>query len=49
MARFSPLEWPVIRQLRSSDASGRGESVVSQKTRDTTPRTATADKVVQSV
>ncbi|RCS94422.1 formate dehydrogenase major subunit [Brevibacterium aurantiacum] len=49
MARFSPLEWPVIRQLRSSDASGRGESVVSQKTRETTARTTTADNVVQSV
>jgi formate dehydrogenase major subunit len=49
MARFSFLEWPVLRQFRTSDKTGRGESVTSQKTRDTTPRTATADRVVQSV
>ena len=49
MARFSFLEWPVLRQFRTSDKTGRGESVVSQQTRDTTPRTVTADKVVQSV
>jgi formate dehydrogenase major subunit len=49
MARFSFLEWPVLRQLRTSDRTGRGESVVSQKTRETAPRTTTADKVVQSV
>ncbi|MGO2863510.1 MAG: formate dehydrogenase, partial [Brevibacterium sp.] len=49
MARFSFLEWPVLRQFRTSDTSGRGESVTSQKTRDTTARTSTADKVVQSV
>ncbi|QUL78983.1 dehydrogenase [Brevibacterium sp. SMBL_HHYL_HB1] len=49
MARFSFLEWPVLRQLRTSDSTGRGESVVSQKTRETAPRTTTADKVVQSV
>src|SRR5699024_9092494 len=49
MARFSFLEWPVLRQLRTSDRTGRGESVVSQKTRETAPRTTTADKVGQSV
>lgn len=49
MARFSFLEWPVLRQFRSSDPTGRGESVVSPQTRNTVPRTTTADKVVQSV
>ncbi|MBK7821824.1 MAG: dehydrogenase [Tessaracoccus sp.] len=49
MARFTPLEWPVFRQLRSSDRFGRGEAVTSAQTRATTPRTATADRVVQSV
>ena len=49
MARFSPLEWPVFRQLRSPDRFGRGESVMSRKTREIVPRTATADRVVQSV
>ena len=49
MARFSPLEWPVLRQLRSNDKFGRGDAVMSQKSREKTPRTATADRVVQSV
>lgn len=49
MARFSPLEWPVLRQLRSPDSFGRGEAVMSRKTREITPRTATADRVVRSV
>lgn len=49
MVRFSPLEWPVIRQFSSSDKFGRGDSVMSQKTRDIEPRTSTADRVVQSV
>ena len=49
MARFSPLEWPVIRQFTSADKFGRGEAVTSKKTREITPRTSTADRVVQSV
>ena len=49
MARFSPLEWPVLRQFRSGDPTGRGASVTSAKTRATTPRTSTADSVVKSV
>ena len=48
MARFSPLEWPVFRQF-TSDGFGRGEAVTSRKTREITPRTSTADRVVQSV
>ena len=45
----SPLEWPVLRQLRSGDVLGRGPAVASPKTKAMTPRTATADRVVQSV
>ncbi|OBA58364.1 dehydrogenase [Mycobacterium sp. 1100029.7] len=43
------LEWPVIRQLRSGDVLGRGTAVTSKHTRELTPRTTTADRVVQSV
>ena len=49
MPSFSPLEWPVVRQLRSGDVFGRGPAVTSPTTRAITPRTATADRVVQSV
>ena len=43
------LSWPVVRQLRSGDFLGRGPAVTSAHTRDLTPRTSTADKVVQSI
>jgi formate dehydrogenase major subunit len=43
------LEWPVIRQMTSGDVLGRGPAVTSQRTRTMTPRTSTADRVVQSV
>jgi formate dehydrogenase major subunit len=43
------LEWPVVRQLRSGDLLGRGPAVTSERTRGTTARTTTADRVVQSV
>src|SRR6202047_1285358 len=43
------LEWPVVRQLRSGDKLGRGSAVTSKRTRAITPRTTTADRVVQSV
>src|SRR5690625_3372742 len=49
MARISPLGWPVIRQMVSSDKSGRGKAVVSQGTMETVSRNATADRSVQSV
>ncbi len=49
MARFSPLEWPVVRQLRTGDFLGRGPAVMSPTTRDLTSRNVTADRVVQSV
>ena len=44
-----PLEWPVLRQLRSGDKLGRGSAVTSKHTRAIAPRTTTADRVVQSV
>ena len=43
------LDWPVVRQLRERDYLGRGPAVTSKKTRETTPRTETADRVVQSI
>ncbi|KLO43768.1 dehydrogenase [Mycobacterium nebraskense] len=43
------LEWPVLRQLRSGDKFGRGSAVTSKQTRAITPRTTTADRVVQSI
>jgi formate dehydrogenase major subunit len=49
MTRWSPLQWPVIRQVRSGDLLGRGPAVTSERTRALAPRTATADRVVQSV
>jgi formate dehydrogenase major subunit len=41
--------WPVLRQLTGADRLGRGAAVTSPRTARTTPRTAEADRVVQSV
>ena len=49
MGRWSPLEWPVVRQVRTGDLLGRGPAVTSARTRNITARTTTADRVVQSV
>src|ERR1700761_9403934 len=49
MVRWSPLEWPVVRQVRSGDLLGRGPAVTSARTRTEVSRTSTADRVVQSV
>jgi formate dehydrogenase major subunit len=49
MTRWSPLQWPVVRQARSGDVLGRGPAVTSERTRLMKPRTSTADRVVQSV
>ncbi len=49
MARWSLLQWPVVRQVRSGDLLGRGPAVTSERTRTLVPRTSTADRVVQSV
>ncbi|MDE9365703.1 formate dehydrogenase [Luteipulveratus sp. YIM 133132] len=43
------LPWPVIRQLTGRDRSGRGSAVKSGHTASLQPRTATADRVVDSV
>ncbi len=41
--------WPVYRQLTGPDPLGRGKAARSKATENLTPRTATADRVVQSV
>lgn len=43
------MGWPVLRQLRGGDRSGRGEAVRSPRTGAQPARTATADRVVRSV
>lgn len=49
MGRFSPLQWPVVRQLTSGDTLGRGPAVTSPTTRGMESRNRTADRVVQSI
>ncbi len=46
---FSPLRWPVLRQIQNGDALGLGKSAVSAHTESLTARTKSADKVVGSV
>jgi formate dehydrogenase major subunit len=41
--------WPVFRQFTTDDPLGRGKAARSKATETTVARTATADKVVQSV
>jgi formate dehydrogenase major subunit len=41
--------WPVYRQLTGNDPLGRGRAARSKATEQTVSRTATADRVVQSV
>jgi formate dehydrogenase major subunit len=43
------LSWPVLRQLTGNDPLGRGAAAQSARTAALSPRTATADRVVQSV
>ena len=43
------LGWPVLRQLTGNDPLGRGAAAQSAHTAALRPRTATADRVVQSV
>ena len=47
--RTTLLEWPVLRQLAGKDPLGRGSAVQSKRSRTLTPRTTSADRVVQSV
>jgi formate dehydrogenase major subunit len=50
MAKLPVLaEWPVLRQVRAGDASGLGATAASARTRELTPRTASADRVARSV
>lgn len=49
MPRKLSLDWPVLRQLTSGDAFARDKSTESEKYRTMQPRTAEADRVVQSV
>jgi len=49
VARKVFLDWPVLRQLGTGDILGRGPAVTSPRTRSISPRTVTADRVVQSV
>jgi formate dehydrogenase major subunit len=41
--------WPVYRQLTGQDRLGLGAAAKSERSRQLTPRTATADKIVKSV
>lgn len=43
------LGWPVLRQLASGDATGRGAAAKSAGSGEKTPRTAAADEVVKSI
>jgi formate dehydrogenase major subunit len=43
------LGWPVVKQLTGDDPLGRGAAAQSARTAALRPRTATADRVVQSV
>ncbi len=43
------LGWPVVKQLTGSDPLGRGLAAQSDRTAALQPRTATADRVVQSI
>lgn len=45
----TPLDWPVVRQVRTRDWLGRGPSVTTEKTKQWHPRTADADSVARSV
>jgi formate dehydrogenase major subunit len=42
-------DWPVVRQLRQGDLGGLGATAASERTRELSPRTADADRVVRSV
>lgn len=49
MARRTFLDWPVLRQLRGTDPTGRGSAVTSARTSATHARTEDADGMVESV
>ena len=43
------LSWPVVKPLTGTDPLGRGLAAQSDATSALQPRTATADRVVQSI
>jgi formate dehydrogenase major subunit len=43
------LPWPLLRQLTGRDRLGRGTASMSERSRTLTPRTSTADRVVDSI
>lgn len=49
MSKLSPLNWPVVRQVKRGDLFGRDKSTQSTKSENLHGRTVEADKVVQSV
>ncbi|MBZ8176987.1 dehydrogenase [Corynebacterium sp. 3HC-13] len=49
MSRLSPLNWPVLRQLRTGDAFGRDANTRSVRTEEISARISEADRVVKSV
>ena len=49
MVRTWIESWPVVRQLRDGDRTGRGAAVKSRASASLAPRLATADKVTKSI
>lgn len=49
MSRITPLDWPVIKQLKSGDLFARDKSTQSRRSADLSARTEDADRVVKSV
>ena len=45
----TPLDWPLLRQLRGPDRLGRGHAARSSWSEKVEPRTVTADRVVDSI
>ncbi len=45
----TPLEWPLLRQIRGTDRLGRGRAAMSEHTHEIAPRTSDADTVVDSI
>ncbi len=46
---LSPMQWPVVRQIKNGDVFGLAESVASERSGSLSARTKHADKVVGSV
>ncbi len=46
---FSPLNWPIVRQVQNKDLLGLGDSAKSSRTDSLAARTTQADRIVDSV